>query len=174
MGQHADSESTGKIVTSRRQAMKTIVGGITTIAAFQILPAKWGKPLIESVFIPAHAATSGATRTYWIDSSTDPIHWFAVTVNPDGSATIVRVNQLRSRRWEASLSSTPGSGVFVNVANAVGCGVPSLTPPVTIEITAITDEYVDILYYGVVTERIPAATIPPVPALTGSCGSGGT
>jgi hypothetical protein len=44
----------------RRKAVKTIVGGVTAVAAYNLLPAKWGTPIIESVFLPAHAATSGA------------------------------------------------------------------------------------------------------------------
>lgn len=43
----------------RRKAVKTIVGGVTAIAAYNLLPAKWGTPIIESIFLPAHAATSG-------------------------------------------------------------------------------------------------------------------
>jgi len=44
----------------RRKAVKTIVGGVTAIAAYNVLPSKWGTPIIEQVFLPAHAATSGA------------------------------------------------------------------------------------------------------------------
>ena len=44
---------------TRRKAVKTIAGGITALAAYQYLPAKWEKPIIESIFIPAHAQTSG-------------------------------------------------------------------------------------------------------------------
>lgn len=48
---------------SRRKAVKTIVGGVTAIAAYNLMPAKWGTPVIESIFLPAHAATSGSTIT---------------------------------------------------------------------------------------------------------------
>lgn len=44
---------------SRRKAVKTIAGGITAFATYQYLPAKWETPIIESIFIPAHAQTSG-------------------------------------------------------------------------------------------------------------------
>lgn len=43
----------------RRKAVKTIVSGVAAIAAYNILPSKWGTPIIEQVFLPAHAATSG-------------------------------------------------------------------------------------------------------------------
>lgn len=48
---------------SRRKAVKTIAGGVTALAAYNALPVKWGKPIIEQIFLPAHAATSGSTIT---------------------------------------------------------------------------------------------------------------
>ena len=45
---------------SRRKAVKTIVGGVTALAAYQVLPSVWNKPIIEQIFLPAHAATSAA------------------------------------------------------------------------------------------------------------------
>ncbi|PHR30487.1 MAG: hypothetical protein COA36_00300 [Desulfotalea sp.] len=48
----------------RRKAVKTIVGGVTALAAYNVLPSKWGIPVIEQVFLPAHAATSGAIATF--------------------------------------------------------------------------------------------------------------
>ncbi len=45
--------------SSRRKAVKTLVGGVTALAAYNLLPAKWGTPVIDSIFLPAHAATSG-------------------------------------------------------------------------------------------------------------------
>lgn len=47
------------IKTSRRAAVKTIVGGVTALAAYNVLPAKWGVPVVEQIFLPSHAATSG-------------------------------------------------------------------------------------------------------------------
>ena len=44
---------------TRRKAVKTIAGGITALAAYHTLPAKWEKPILESIFLPAHAQTSG-------------------------------------------------------------------------------------------------------------------
>ncbi len=43
----------------RRKVVKGIIGGVTAVTAYSLLPAKWDSPLIESVFLPAHAATSG-------------------------------------------------------------------------------------------------------------------
>ncbi len=47
----------------RRKALKAIIGGTTAVAAYNLLPAKWNAPLIESVFVPAHAALSGGKKT---------------------------------------------------------------------------------------------------------------
>lgn len=47
--------------TSRRKAVKTIVGGVTAVAAYHVLPVKWGTPIVEQVFLPVHAATSGTS-----------------------------------------------------------------------------------------------------------------
>ncbi len=44
---------------TRRKAVKTIAGGITALAAYHSFPASWEKPIVESIFIPAHAQTSG-------------------------------------------------------------------------------------------------------------------
>jgi hypothetical protein len=56
------SENQETVAVSRRKVVKTIVGGVTAVAAYNMLPAKWGKPIIESVFLPAHATTSGSPQ----------------------------------------------------------------------------------------------------------------
>lgn len=45
--------------TGRRKVVKVIVAGATGLAAYNAFPVKWGTPLIEQIFLPAHAATSG-------------------------------------------------------------------------------------------------------------------
>jgi hypothetical protein len=55
--------------SSRRRAVKKIAGGITALAAYQYLPAKWEKPILESIFIPAHAQTSGNNGIAPVDPS---------------------------------------------------------------------------------------------------------
>lgn len=45
----------------RRKAVKTIACGVTVLAAYHILPTRWDRPIAESVFLPAHAATSSNT-----------------------------------------------------------------------------------------------------------------
>jgi len=44
---------------SRRKAVKKIAGGVSALAAYHTLPVNWSKPIIEQVFLPAHAQTSG-------------------------------------------------------------------------------------------------------------------
>ncbi|MFW2365321.1 MAG: hypothetical protein ACN4GW_02835 [Desulforhopalus sp.] len=51
---------------SRRKAVKTIAGGVGALAAYHTLPVNWSKPVIEQIFLPAHAQTSG------VDVPVDP------------------------------------------------------------------------------------------------------
>jgi hypothetical protein len=49
--------------TTRRDVVKKItilVGGVATLIE---LPARWTRPVVESVIAPAHAALSGTTTT---------------------------------------------------------------------------------------------------------------
>jgi len=44
----------------RRQVLKVIVGGVATAL---VLPSKWSKPLISTIFAPAHAQASRPATT---------------------------------------------------------------------------------------------------------------
>jgi hypothetical protein len=68
----------------RRKAVKTIVGGVTAIAAYNLLPTKWGTPIIEQVFLPAHAATSGS-------SLHDPCEVTWVSGYQDSAEVVIKV-----------------------------------------------------------------------------------
>ena len=46
---------------SRRKAVKTIAGGVGALAAYHVLPVNWSRPIVEQIFLPAHAAVSGIT-----------------------------------------------------------------------------------------------------------------
>ena len=43
---------------SRRKLLKSITAGAGAIAAGKIIPESWSRPLVQSVILPAHAATS--------------------------------------------------------------------------------------------------------------------
>jgi hypothetical protein len=86
-GGSADRESlTDK---SRRRAVKILVSGVGGLAAYQALPSNWTTPLIEQVFLPAHAATSArilsdpCTLT-WLEGYQDDT---SVTIRVDGFVT---------------------------------------------------------------------------------------
>lgn len=81
---------------SRRKAVKQIVSGISALAAYNMLPVRWEKPIIEQVFLPAHAQTSGEVVTCEGCSLEDPCtvtildgHQFSdnVVVQVDGYVT---------------------------------------------------------------------------------------
>jgi len=77
-------EETKPVTITRRKAVKTIVGGVTAVAAYNILPATWNTPIIESIFIPAHAATSGT-------SLSDPCEVTWVSGYQDSSTVVVDI-----------------------------------------------------------------------------------
>ncbi|SDP84126.1 hypothetical protein [Desulforhopalus singaporensis] len=54
MEQHENIEN-----RSRRRAVKTIVVGVGGLAAYHTLPVNWSAPVINQIFLPAHAQTSG-------------------------------------------------------------------------------------------------------------------
>jgi hypothetical protein len=56
-----DKECFGLESHERRKAVKSIVGTMAAIAAYHVMPVKWDSPVIEQVFLPAHAATSGSS-----------------------------------------------------------------------------------------------------------------
>lgn len=55
---------------SRRKVVKNIVCGVSALAAYNILPAKWGTPVFEQVFLPAHAQTSLQTDGTFVGNAT--------------------------------------------------------------------------------------------------------
>ncbi|KAB2888887.1 MAG: hypothetical protein F9K32_14865 [Desulfobulbaceae bacterium] len=48
-----------KINEGRRKALKKIAAGTSVLIGYSILPEEWSLPIIQSVVLPAHAATSG-------------------------------------------------------------------------------------------------------------------
>ncbi len=71
----------------RRKAVKKIVGGVTVLAAYNTLPVNWSKPIIEQVFLPAHAQTSGCPGC----SLNDPCTITIISGNSSSSEVVVQV-----------------------------------------------------------------------------------
>ncbi len=63
----SDKTKENELQTSgRRKVIKKIGVAVGALVAYHVLPTNWTKPIIEQVFLPAHAATSGE-----------------ITINPD-------------------------------------------------------------------------------------------
>lgn len=71
--------------SSRRRAVKTIAGGVSALAAYHVLPINWSKPVVEQVFLPAHAAVSGITLS-------NPCNVELVSGNQASSIDVIRVS----------------------------------------------------------------------------------
>jgi len=59
----SNQESETRLVSSRRKALKKIAVGGTIAAGASALPPRWTKPIIDKVFVPAHAQTSPPPAT---------------------------------------------------------------------------------------------------------------
>lgn len=46
---------------NRRKVVKGLAAGAGALAAYHALPVNWSTPIIEQVFLPAHAQTSGVS-----------------------------------------------------------------------------------------------------------------
>jgi hypothetical protein len=71
--------------SSRRRAVKTIVGGVGALTAYHVLPVNWTKPVVEQVFLPAHAAVSGITLS-------NPCNVELVSGDQASSIDVIRVS----------------------------------------------------------------------------------
>ena len=103
---------------SRRKAVKQIVGGVSAIAAYNMLPVKWERPIIEQIFLPAHAAVSGITLS-------DPCTAELVSGNQESSIDVIRVAGFVTppvAGLEVTVAATPngGSGGPVTVTTSTG------------------------------------------------------
>lgn len=117
-GQNTVSKLTPKI--SRRKAVKTIAGGISAIAAYHVLPAKWSTPIIEQIYLPAHAQTSGSGITL-----SDPCIVELVSGNQESSIDTIRVSGFvtpPASGLDVTIEATPNGGsggpVTVNTSTA--------------------------------------------------------
>lgn len=106
----------------RRKVMKTIVGGVATIAVYNLLPAKWGTPIIDSIILPAHAGTSGAatltdpcsiTDKGPVNPNTEIFNISGFVTPPVAGITInIKATADKSRITEYTTTTTNGSGNY--------------------------------------------------------------
>ncbi len=104
--------------SSRRRAVKTIAGGVGALAAYHVVPVNWTKPIVEQVFLPAHAAVSGVTLS-------DPCTAELVSGNQETSIDLIRVAGFVTPPvggLEVTIVATPngGSGGPVTVTTSTG------------------------------------------------------
>ncbi len=92
--------------SSRRRAVKAIAGGVGALAAYHVLPINWTKPIVEQVFLPAHAAVSGITLS-------DPCTAELVRGDQETSIDVIRVSGFVTppvAGLEVTVVATPNGG----------------------------------------------------------------
>ena len=130
---------------SRRKAVKTIVGGVTVLTAYHALPVRWGTPIIEQFFLPAHAATSGTSlhdpcEVTWVDGYQDS-HVVVIKVSgfvtpPTGglATKIVATGNPDATATATVNATTAADGTFsatITLNTATGLGTVAVTTTVT-------------------------------------------
>ncbi len=103
---------------SRRRAVKTIAGGVGALAAYHVLPVNWSRPIVEQVFLPAHAAVSGITLS-------NPCTVELVSGNQNSSIDVIRVSGFVTPPvggLQVAIAALPngGSGGQVDVYTTTG------------------------------------------------------
>lgn len=145
----------------RRKMVKTIVGGVTAVAAYNLLPAQWDRPYVESVFLPAHAATSGA-------SLNDPCTVTIVSGNQSSANVEVRVTGFvtpATGDLPATIVVTPiGAGSAVS-ANTTTAADGTFTADVTVAGPGITSVNVVTTVTGADGSATCGDSIPPGPSV---------
>jgi len=128
----------------RRKAVKTIVGGVTAVAAYSLLPQTWEKPIIESIFLPAHAATSGSslhdpcevTRVSgYQDDTTVVINVSGFVTPPTGNlpTTIVAMGSPDTSATSTVTTTTADDGTFSAQITLTTTGLGSVAVTTTVE-----------------------------------------
>lgn len=96
----------------RRKAVKTIVGGVAAVSAYHLLPTTWNAPIIEMIFLPAHAATSGT-------SLHDPCKVTLVSGNQSTNGVVVGISGFvtpPTANLQTKIVATPiGAGSVVSI-----------------------------------------------------------
>ena len=59
---------------TRRKLIKSAVAGGVVVTAAELMPTNWTKPVIQSVVLPAHAATTMLTYTVTVTNNTMAQH----------------------------------------------------------------------------------------------------
>lgn len=100
---------------SRRKVVKTMIGGVGSLVAFHVLPTRWSTPIIEPVYLPAHAAGSGVALT-------DPCAVTVVAGDVAATTVIIQVSGFvtpPTGGLAARITATPsGAGTAMAVSTA--------------------------------------------------------
>ncbi len=125
MKQAFDSSQPSEQPTARRKALKKLlVGSGAAVAASQTLPAKWTKPVVDSVILPAHAQTTVVPTTPAPTTTLPIINFrgqFSVTITPINS-----IDQPQEGLYAAILNTV--------IPNAHAGGLPQDSADMCIEV----------------------------------------
>ena len=140
------SEKSQKSVSARRRLFQILaVGGTAAV----VLPAKWVKPVVDAVIVPAHAAGSvvgrvggiygnGGVQTTQNTNSASALDRFAGMIIGSAHAAVLpltcgSLTDPNSVCISFSIPSAPGTNVTVVTSNQGSSSVPQIYPNNTID-----------------------------------------
>jgi hypothetical protein len=114
----SDKKNSQACNLTRRRAVKTIVGGVSALSAYHMIPVRWEHPLVEHIILPAHGATSGITIS-------DPCAIIILAGDTASSQVIIRVEGFVNPpigNLSVSIEAIPigGTGSAVQVDTVTG------------------------------------------------------
>lgn len=112
---------------SRRKLLKSIAAGSGAVVAGKSLPESWSKPIVDSVMLPAHAATTddGTAPTecpvcsgvYCADIAA---HGSLIEITLDGNDVSVYINSIAYSGTGTGVTTCDGSSFSVSVDHVGG------------------------------------------------------
>ncbi len=160
---------------SRRKLLKSIAAGSGAVVAGKSLPESWSKPIVDSVMLPAHAATTIVSISYWglnvqatgvgyIEPNKNGIHACIVVTGDMADITFQGGANKGRRRGTVPLDGTRGDAV--SVASAPDCKGPVPTKQIF-----VIEHSPDSVTFGVRGSNDKADTGFDVTIFKGTCGS---
>lgn len=100
---------------TRRDSLRWILAGSALGTTAAALPAKWARPVVDTVVLPAHAQTSACTIAgvyCYVESNNDTVE---ITIGADGSVNVVFANEHGT--WDSTQTndSVPVTGGHFSV-----------------------------------------------------------
>ena len=151
---------------TRRKLIKSAVAGGAVVTAAELMPTNWTKPVIQSVVLPAHAATTMLTYTVTVTNNTTELALTpAVVVVHGGNYAPPGAGGMASAGLEV-LAESGHPGEYITESTAAGGMASHTEGPFgpgemrTVDITAAAGSMITVVsMYAQTNDSIAVATL---------------